>query len=98
MVLRSVKREKLVRRRILRCSPSCSLSNYIDVLSRISFDESHTIKVGGSPSGEICLICFKESLLKKVKNAFYFILNFFLFSEYLNVCLDFLVMQKKRLD
>ena len=33
-----------------------------------------------------------------MKNAFYFILKLFSFSRYLNFCLDFLGMQKKRLD
>ena len=32
-------------------------------------------QVGPSPSKEICVICFIESLLKMTKNAFCFILN-----------------------
>ena len=41
-------------------------------------------------------ICFNDSPLKMIKNAFYFILK--AFSRYLNFCLDFCGMQKKRLD
>ena len=33
---------------------------------------SYVLKVGLSPSKTICFICFDESLLKLVKNAFYF--------------------------
>ena len=32
-------------------------------------------KVGLSPSKKICVICFIESPLKMIKNAFYFILK-----------------------
>ena len=42
--------------------------------------------------------CFNESPLKIMENAFYFILKLFSFSRYFNFCLDFLVMQEKRLD
>ena len=41
-------------------------------------------------------IYFDQSLLKMMKNAFYFILKPFSWSRYLNFYLDFLVMQKKR--
>ena len=41
---------------------------------------------------------FNERNLKMIKNAFYFILKFFSFSLYLNFCVDFRIMQKKRLD
>ena len=34
-----------------------------------------TFKVGLSPSNKICVICFIESLLKMMKNTFYFILK-----------------------
>ena len=34
----------------------------------------HELKVGLSPSKKICVICLIESLLKMMKNAFYFIL------------------------
>ena len=33
------------------------------------------VKVGLSPSKESCLVCFNESPLKMMKNAFYFILK-----------------------
>ena len=36
---------------------------------------SEFLKVGLSPSKKICVICFIESLLKMIKNAFYFILK-----------------------
>ena len=54
------------------------------------------LKVGLSPSKKYCfntiaLICFNDSPLKMIKNAFYFILKDFF-------VLDFLVMQKNRLD
>ena len=34
-----------------------------------------SFKVGLSPSKKICVICFIESPLKMIKNAFYFILK-----------------------
>ena len=46
---------------------------------------------------KICFICFNDSPSKVMKNAFYFILKA-LFLTYLNFYLDFLGMQKKRLD
>ena len=45
------------------------------------------IKVGLSPSKNICVICLIESPLKMMKNAFYLS-----FSSYLSFCHDFLVM------
>ena len=36
-----------------------------------------------------------ETCFKKMKNVFYITLKLFLFSRYLNFCLDFLVIQKK---
>ena len=56
------------------------------------------LKVRPSPSKNNCLICFNESRLKIVKNAFCFILNALFFSRYLNFCLGFLVIQKRQLD
>ena len=57
------------------------------------------LKVGLSPSKKIYVICFIESPLKMMKNAFYFILkNLFSFSRYLSFCHDFSVMLKKRVD
>ena len=37
----------------------------------------NTFKVGLSPSKKACVICFIESPLNMIKNAFYFILNAF---------------------
>ena len=39
---------------------------------------SDTFKVGLSPSKKNCVICFFESPLKMMKNAFYFILKILL--------------------
>ena len=39
------------------------------------FSAAIFIKVGLSPSKEICVICLIESPLKMMKNAFYFILK-----------------------
>ena len=50
------------------------------------------VKVGLSPSKKFRFICFNESPLKMMKNAFYFILKLFFFSKYLNFCLDILVI------
>ena len=44
------------------------------------------------------IIYFNDILSKMMKNAFYFILKALLFSRYLNFCLDFLGMLRKRLD
>ena len=46
----------------------------------------------------VFIICFNESPSNIMKNAFYFILKLFLFSRYFSFCLDFLEMQRKRLD
>ena len=46
---------------------------------------------------KIFFVCFYESSLKMEENAFYFILKA-LFILKINVCLDFLVKQKKRVD
>ena len=44
-------------------------------------------------------ICLTESPLKMMKNAFYSVLKaLFVLKIYLNFCLDFLVILKKRLD
>ena len=52
----------------------------------------NNIKVGLSPSKKNYFICFNESPLKMMKNAFYFILKAPFVLKYLNFCLDFLVM------
>ena len=51
-----------------------------------------TLKIGLSPSENICVARFIESPLKIMKNAFYFMLKAFLFSRYLRFYHDFLVM------
>ena len=40
--------------------------------------KQYLFKVGLSPSRKICFICFNESTLKMMKNAFYFILKAFI--------------------
>ena len=52
---------------------SCTWSRYIWCFSETIFIGSN-IKVGHSPSKKISFIYFKESPLKMMKNAFYFIL------------------------
>ena len=48
---------------------------------------------------KVCFICFIDSPLKIMENAFYFILKkLYLLSRYLNLCHDFFVMLKKWLD
>ena len=47
---------------------------------------------------KFCFICFIESPLQMMKNAFYFILKALFILEVLNFCQDFLVMLKKRTD
>ena len=48
---------------------------------------------------KIKIICLTESPLKMMKNAFYSVLKaLFVLKIYLNFCLDFLVILKKRLD
>ena len=47
-------------------------------------------KVGLSPSKKNCVVCFVESALKIMKNAFYFILKLFSFSRCF--CHDLLFM------
>ena len=64
--------------------------------SKFTFLNTLTIEDTHLPKN--CVICFNEIPLKVMKNAFYFTLALFLFSRYINFCLDFLVMQKKRLD
>ena len=48
-------------------------------------------------SKKFVLFAFNKSRLKMMKNAFYFVLKTLLFSRCLNFCLDFSVIQKKRL-
>ena len=62
------------------------------------FNRTESFKIGLSPSPKIHIICVKESRLKMMKSAFYFILKAlqFSFSRHLNFCLGFLFMQKKR--
>ena len=55
-------------------------------------------KVGLSPSKKKFITCFNDSPSKMMKNAFYFILKAFCSLDNLSFCLDFLGMQKKRLD
>ena len=47
---------------------------------------------------KICLICFNESPLKIIKNTFHFTLKALFVLKIFNICLDFLVTYKKRLD
>ena len=44
------------------------------------------------------VLCFNESPLEMMKNAFYFILKGLFFIKIFKCCLDFLAMYKKRLD
>ena len=53
-------------------------------------------KVGLSPSKK-CFICFTESSVKMMKNAFRFILKAISFSRYFNFCPDFLISRKNGL-
>ena len=43
--------------------------------NRVKDKSNFFIKVGLSPSKKDCVICFNESPLKMMKNAFYFILK-----------------------
>ena len=47
---------------------------------------------------KICIICFFESPLKMMKNAFYFILRALFVLKIFSFCHDFLVLQEKRLN
>ena len=53
--------------------------------------QTKIIKVGPSPSNTF-FVCFNESPLKMMKNAFYFILKALFVLKLCKFCLDFLVM------
>ena len=55
------------------------------------FHQMIAVKFRLSPFKKICVICFIESSLKLMANAFYFILKLFSFSRYLSfyLCLRF---------
>ena len=56
------------------------------------YTTNSTIKVGLSPSKKIIFICFNDSRLKVMKNAFCFILKALFVLKIFSLCLDFLGM------
>ena len=56
------------------------------------------VKVGHSPSKKVGFTCFNGRPLKMMKNTFYFILEAFPFSRYLNFCPDIFGHVGKQLD
>ena len=63
---------------------------HFGILKNIKFEQSSSKKLG--------FICFNESPLKMMNNAFYFILKVFLFLRDLQFCPDFFGYVGKRLD
>ena len=61
------------------------------ILRQLNTSYKKDLKVGLLPSRKKCVICFIESPLQVMKNA-YFILELFSFSRYLSFYHDFLVM------
>ena len=58
-----------------RISQKCPAENYEPSSTDCKFIKVVAVKGGLSPSKKICFICFIESPLKIMKNAFYFILR-----------------------
>ena len=58
----------------------------------------HLFKVGLSASTKVVFVCFNESPLKMMKNAFDFLLKALFVFEIFPVCPDFFRYVKKRLD
>ena len=56
---------------------------------------ANILKVGLSPTKKICFICFSESPLKMMKNAFYSTLKALFVFKVLNFCPEVLIKQKK---
>ena len=73
-----------------------SLGLFIFILMFESLQKQ--IKVGISPSKKNCFISFSEDPLQMMNMLLNPSSKLFLFSRYLNFCLDFLVKQKKQLD